>query len=403
VQDISVIFPAFNEEGNIQCTVETVLKVLPEVATRWEVIVVDDGSSDATALVCDRLKARYSEVEVIRHEQNRGYGAALKSGIMSAKYDLIFFSDSDGQFDFRELQQLICWSEDYDIVAGYRAKRHDPLHRRINALGWNVLVRLVLGIKIRDIDCAFKLFRRSVFDHIQIRCVGAMVNTEILAQATRLGMRIHQVKVNHFPRRYGKQSGANPRVIIIAFRELSRLWRKLRRVKPDQAGLYSATSEAPIKAGFKLPKSPSLVVLPLATFAEDWIRWLFPRVEHGAATLLAMLALIFQDPKAPAITASAIVVAAPTAFALALEPNESPPNQSHPEPAATAPPAAPLPPRTRAVAAPARKARAAKPRPALRIRLGKTIAHEWRQVNKARKRAQSAFVRLGHKPRHTNH
>jgi glycosyltransferase involved in cell wall biosynthesis len=244
VRDISVIFPAFNEEGNIRCTVETALKVLPKIATRWEVIVVDDGSSDATALICDDLKTRYPEVEVICHGQNRGYGAALKSGIMSAKYDLIFFSDSDGQFDLRDLQQLISWSEDYDIVAGYRAKRHDPLHRRINALGWNVLVRLVLGIKIRDIDCAFKLFRRSVFDHIQIRCVGAMVNTEILAQATQLGMRIHRVKVNHLPRRYGKQSGANVRVIVKAFRELCRLWRKLRHVAPDQAGLYSAVEEA---------------------------------------------------------------------------------------------------------------------------------------------------------------
>jgi hypothetical protein len=400
---LSVIFPAFNEEGNIRRTVETALKVLPKVATRWEIIVVDDGSSDATALICDELKAQHPEVEVIRHEQNRGYGAALKSGIMSAKYDFIFFSDSDGQFDFSELQELICWSGDYDIVAGYRAKRHDPFHRRINALGWNVMVRLALGIKIRDIDCAFKLFRRAVFDQVQIRCVGAMVNTEILAQATRLGMRIHQVKVNHFPRRYGKQSGANFHFMINAFRELGRLWQKLRHVTPNQAGLYSATNEAQIKAGCKPPKFSSLVVLPLATLVEDWIRWLFPRVEHAAATLLAMLALIFQDPKAPAVTASAIVVAAPTAFALALEPNESPPNQSHPEPAATAPPAAPLPPRARAVAAPARRAVAAKPRPALRIRLGKTIAHEWRQVNKARKRAQSAFVRLGHKPRHTNH
>ncbi len=243
--DLSVIFPAFNEEGNIRCTVETMIRVLPKVATSWEIIVVDDGSSDATALICQELKAQYPEVEVIRHGHNRGYGAALKSGIMSAKYDLIFFSDSDGQFDLRELQQLICWPEDYEIVAGYRAKRHDPFYRRINAFGWNVLVRLVLGIKIRDIDCAFKLFRRSVFDHVQIRCVGAMVNTEILAQATRLGMRIHQVKVNHFPRTYGKPSGANPRVIIKAFRELCRLWRKLRRVEPNQAGLYSAIEEAP--------------------------------------------------------------------------------------------------------------------------------------------------------------
>jgi len=240
---MSVIFPAFNEENNIRRTVEAAVKILPKVATSWEIIVVDDGSSDATIAICNDLKARYPEVEVIRHGQNRGYGAALKSGIMTAKYDLIFFSDSDGQFDLRELVQLIYWSKDYDIVAGYRAKRQDPLHRRINALGWNVLVRLVLGIKIRDIDCAFKLFRRAVFDQVQIRSVGAMVNTEILAQAARLGMRIHQVKVNHFPRRHGKQSGANLHVIIKAFRELCRLWRQLRRVAPDQTGLYSATKE----------------------------------------------------------------------------------------------------------------------------------------------------------------
>jgi hypothetical protein len=164
---------------------------------------------------------------------------------MLASYDLVFFSDSDGQFNFDDLQKLICWAEDYDIVAGYRAKRHDPLYRRINALGWNVLVRLVLGIKVRDIDCAFKLFRRSVFDHVQIRCVGAMVNTEILAQAIHLGMRIHQVKVNHLPRRYGKQSGANIHVVIKAFGELGRLWRKLRHVEIDQAGLYSVTDDAP--------------------------------------------------------------------------------------------------------------------------------------------------------------
>jgi glycosyltransferase involved in cell wall biosynthesis len=241
---MSVIFPAFNEEGNIRRTVETIVEVLPKVAITWEIIVVDDGSSDATASICDDVKARYPEVEVIRHGQNKGYGAALKSGIMASKYDLIFFSDSDGQFDLHDILQLICWSEDYDIVAGYRAKRQDPLHRRLIALGWNLLVRLVLGIKIRDIDCGFKLFRRSVFDQVQIRCVGAMVNAEILAQATRLGMRIHQVKISHLPRGHGKQSGANIHVIIRAFRELCRYWRQLRHVAPEQAGLYSASEEA---------------------------------------------------------------------------------------------------------------------------------------------------------------
>ena len=116
-----------------------------------------------------------------------------------------------------------------------------------------MLVRLVLGIKIRDIDCAFKLFRREVFDYVQIRCVGAMVNTEILAQATQFGMRIHQVKVNHFPRRYRKQSGANVRVVIKAFRELCRVWRQLRRVAPDQAGIYSTTEDTSTAVDISIP------------------------------------------------------------------------------------------------------------------------------------------------------
>ena len=237
---MSVIFPALNEEKNIKQTVEKAVKVLPKVAGEWEIVIVDDGSSDATTVICADLKARYPQVDVVRHEQNRGYGAALKSGIVATKYDLIFFSDSDGQFDLNEIQKLIHWADDCDIVAGYRAKRQDPFHRRVNAMGWNILVRLILGVKIRDIDCAFKIFRRRVFDQIQIRSVGAMVNTEILAQATQLGMRIQQVKVSHFPRRYGKPSGANLRVIAKAFRELWRLWRQLRYVKSDQEGLFPA-------------------------------------------------------------------------------------------------------------------------------------------------------------------
>ena len=235
---LSVIFPAFNEEANIRYTVESARKVLPKLAKTWEIILVNDGSRDATTPICDELAEQYPEVRAIHHVDNRGYGAALKSGILAARYDFIFFTDSDGQFDLQELGELIQWSSHYDIVTGYRAKRQDPPHRLINALGWNVLVRMVLGVKVRDIDCAFKIFHRSVFDRVQIRSVGAMVNTEILAQAMSFGMRIHEVKVSHFPRRYGKPSGANIKVIIKAFRELFRLWGQLRNVTHEQPGLY---------------------------------------------------------------------------------------------------------------------------------------------------------------------
>ena len=168
---LSVILPAFNEEANIQRTVESARKILPSLATEWEIIVVDDGSRDGTSAISDDLAARHANVRAIHHPSNRGYGAALKSGILVARHELIFFTDSDGQFDLHELEQLIRSSDGYDIVMGYRAKRRDPLHRLINAWGWNLLVRLVLGLRVRDIDCAFKLFQRSVFDRIQIRSV----------------------------------------------------------------------------------------------------------------------------------------------------------------------------------------------------------------------------------------
>jgi glycosyltransferase involved in cell wall biosynthesis len=236
---LSVIFPAFNEEANIRQTVESARLVLPKLAQTWEIILVNDGSRDGTTPLCDELAEQYSEVRAIHHTDNRGYGAALKSGILAARYDYIFFTDSDGQFDLQELEHLIEWAGHYEIVTGYRAKRQDPPHRLINAWGWKTLVRMVLGVKVRDIDCAFKIFQRSVFDRVQIRSVGAMVNTEILAQAMSFGMKIHEVKVSHYPRRYGKPSGANLRVIAKAFRELFRLWGQLRNVTHEQAGLFS--------------------------------------------------------------------------------------------------------------------------------------------------------------------
>lgn len=235
---LSVIFPAFNEEANIRYTVEAARLVLPKLAQTWEIILVNDGSRDATTPICDGLAEQYPEVRAIHHVENRGYGAALKSGILAARYEYIFFTDSDGQFDLQELENLIDWAGQYEIVTGYRAKRQDPPHRLINAWGWRTLVRMVLGVRVRDIDCAFKIFQRSVFDRVQIRSVGAMVNTEILAQANSFGMRIHEVKVTHYPRRAGKPSGANLRVIAKAFRELFRLWGQLRNVTHEQPGLF---------------------------------------------------------------------------------------------------------------------------------------------------------------------
>ncbi len=244
LRSLSVVLPAFNEQYNLRCTVEAARRILPTVADKWEIIVVNDGSGDATARICDTLVSQIPEVRAVHHTGNSGYGAALKSGIIAARHDWIFFSDSDGQFDFAEISRLLEYAETSDIVAGYRKRRNDPPYRALNALGWNLLVRLSLGVAVRDIDCAFKLFRRTVFERVQIRSVGAMVNTEILSQAFRFGMRIKEVEVTHYPREHGQPSGAKLRVILKAFRELFRMWWKLRNITHEQEGLYPRGKQA---------------------------------------------------------------------------------------------------------------------------------------------------------------
>ena len=236
---LSVVLPAFNEQYNLRATVEAAIHILPGVAAQWEIIIVNDGSGDATGRICDSLAAQIPGVRALHHAGNRGYGAALKSGIVAARHDWIFFSDSDGQFDFAEISRLLDHSGASDIVAGYRKRRNDPFYRAVNAAGWNILVRLTLGVAVRDIDCAFKLFRRAVFERVQIRSVGAMVNTEIFCQAFRFGMRVTEVEVTHYPRSYGQPSGAKLRVIVKAFRELLRMRLKLRDITHEQEGLYA--------------------------------------------------------------------------------------------------------------------------------------------------------------------
>jgi len=237
-QSLSVIFPAFNEEANIRSVVEDACRIIPKFAPIFEIIVVNDGSRDRTAEICDDLALEFSNVRVVHHASNKGYGAALKTGIERARYDVIFFTDSDGQFDLREVATLLEQTDAYDIVAGYRARRHDPPHRLLFAWGWNILVRSVLRTKIRDIDCAFKAFKRHVFDSVQIHSAGAMVNAEIFAQASAFGMTVKELPVSHFPRRHGEPTGDNVAVISKAFRELTGMRRSLRTITPDQLGLF---------------------------------------------------------------------------------------------------------------------------------------------------------------------
>lgn len=253
LRSLSVVLPAFNEQYNLRATVQAARQILPSVAGKWEIIVVNDGSGDATGNISETLAAQIPEVRTVHHVENKGYGAALKSGIMDARYDWIFFSDSDGQFDFSELSRLLEHAAAHDIVAGYRKRRNDPFYRAINAAGWKMLVRMTLGVRVRDIDCAFKLFRRSVFEKVQIRSVGAMVNTEIFCQAFKFGMRIKEVEVTHHPRIHGRPTGAKLRVIAKAMRELFRMRMKLREISHEQEGLYLRGSTQDPLAADHLP------------------------------------------------------------------------------------------------------------------------------------------------------
>src|SRR5512132_3702656 len=153
---ISIILPAYNEEDNIAKAVEQAVHCVKALFQDWEVIVVNDGSQDKTGEIIDGLSEQNERVIALHHSSNQGYGAALKTGILQACQELIFFCDSDLQFHLSELVLPLTWIEQYDIVIGYRAKRQDPWHRRLNALGWKALVRLLLGLRARDIDCAFK-------------------------------------------------------------------------------------------------------------------------------------------------------------------------------------------------------------------------------------------------------
>jgi glycosyltransferase involved in cell wall biosynthesis len=224
---ISVFFPCYNEQENVARTVEQVLGVLEKLNAGFEVIIVDDGSADRTGRIADEIAARDSRVKAVHHRTNLGYGAALQSGFKAATKELVFYTDGDGQFDLNELPLLLPLIRQYDIVAGYRINRQDNLIRRINGWCWTKLVCLLFGMKVRDIDCAFKLYKREIFDNIELSSTGALISAEILARAVRRGYSLTQKGVHHYPRTAGKQTGANLRVIFRAFKELFNLRRRI--------------------------------------------------------------------------------------------------------------------------------------------------------------------------------
>jgi glycosyltransferase involved in cell wall biosynthesis len=229
MDSLSIVLPAYNEEENVAGAVEQVSEAAQQLDVDYEIILVNDGSTDRTGEIARELEQRIPNFRLVEHYPNRGYGGSLKAGFAAATEDLIAFIPADKQFDFDEITRFLEKIGQADIVSGYRADRQDPLIRKFNALGWNTLVRLLFGYLCRDIDCGFKLFRREVLDHVTLVSSGAMIDTEFLAGAKARGFRIAEVEVTHLPRVAGHPTGANVRVILKAFRDLARFRLRLNR------------------------------------------------------------------------------------------------------------------------------------------------------------------------------
>ena len=227
INSLSVFFPCFNEQEAIIPLTEKTLSVLSDHVLDFEIILVNDGSTDGTAETIDRLAETHDAVRVVHHAQNMGYGAALQSGFRAATKDYVFYTDGDGQFDIAEITTLFPLIEKFDIVSAYRIQRQEGLLRKTNAFFWTRLVCLLFDLPLKDIDCAFKLYKRSIFDDIEMHSTGALIDTEILARARRKGYTITQIGVHHYPRLAGKSTGANPAVILRAFKELFKLRKEI--------------------------------------------------------------------------------------------------------------------------------------------------------------------------------
>jgi glycosyltransferase involved in cell wall biosynthesis len=225
---LSIVLPCFDEAPNVAAAVAEAQRAGERFAERHEVIVVDDGSIDGTGEIARSIAARDARVRVVGHDRNRGYGAALRSGISASLSDWVLLTDADLQFDLAELERFLPLAGDHDLVAGYRLDRADPLPRRLAAHAWNRLMRRSFGVEVRDVDCAFKLMRGDAARALALESEGAMVSTELLVRAALAGWRMTEVGVHHRPRQAGDATGGDLRVIARAFRERRALIRGVR-------------------------------------------------------------------------------------------------------------------------------------------------------------------------------
>jgi glycosyltransferase involved in cell wall biosynthesis len=222
---LSVFFPAYNDSGTIASLVITALHSARKLTPDFEVIVVNDGSADKTAEILDELAHTYPEVRVVHHERNRGYGGALRTGFATATRELVFYTDGDAQYDPAEMELL--WrrlDDSVDVVNGYKISRSDPMHRIVIGRIYHHTVKLLFGLGVRDVDCDFRLIRRSVFDKVQLEKDSGVICLEMMKKITDAGFRIAEVPVHHYHRAHGKSQFFNFRRLFRTGVDVMKLW-----------------------------------------------------------------------------------------------------------------------------------------------------------------------------------
>jgi glycosyltransferase involved in cell wall biosynthesis len=222
---LSVFFPAYNDSGTIASLVITALKTARQLTPDFEVIIVNDGSADKTAEIADELARTYPEVRVVHHERNRGYGGALRSGLAAASRELVFYTDGDAQYDPGEMEALWhAFSDDVDLVNGYKISRSDPLHRIVIGRIYHHTVKLLFGLRVRDVDCDFRLMRRSIFERVSLQKNSGVICLEMMKKIQDAGFRIAEVPVHHYHRAYGRSQFFNFRRLFKTAVDVGRLW-----------------------------------------------------------------------------------------------------------------------------------------------------------------------------------
>ncbi len=241
---LSVFFPAYNDSGTIASLVITALQTARGLTDNFEVIIVNDGSVDATAQIANELARTYPQVKVVHHHGNRGYGGALRSGFEAATRELVFYTDGDAQYDPAEMALLWdAFNENVDLVNGYKISRSDPFHRIVIGRIYHHTVKRLFGLRVRDVDCDFRLLRRSIFDKVLLEKSSGVICLEMMKKIQDAGFRIAEVPVHHYHRAYGKSQFFNFARLFKTAVDVGKLWLALVVRREHVRGGHAAVTE----------------------------------------------------------------------------------------------------------------------------------------------------------------